>query len=196
MKADIAESNEQKHDQPQTAHSDRPSSTDHTNTDLGWQALVDSQISMPLHKLLHLLPRFKETVHSLTNRDPLHPSVNLTAPTQGTPLMDSQNPVVQLIIRGHKVPGCIIDGRSGVNVSSEVTCNKIDITQWESCPFWLRMADTRSICPIGFIQNFEFTLGGHAFTVSIVILHLEAPDAYPLLLGCPWLRTANIKQHW
>ena len=34
------------------------------------------------------------------------------------------------------------------------------------------------------------------FTISAVVLRLEAPGAYPMLLGRPWLRTANIKQHW
>ena len=32
--------------------------------------------------------------------------------------------------------------------------------------------------------------------MSVVVLRLDAPGAYPLLLGRPWLRTANIKQHW
>ena len=32
--------------------------------------------------------------------------------------------------------------------------------------------------------------------VSTVVLRLDAPGAYPLLLGQPWLRTTNIKQHW
>ena len=110
--------------------------------------------------------------------------------------MDSQNPSVQLLILGQQISGCIIDGGSGVNVISEDTCSKLGITEWEPCPFWLRMADTRSIRPIGLIRNLEFTLGGHAFTVSAVILRLEAPGSYPFLLGRPWLRTANIKQHW
>ena len=29
-----------------------------------------------------------------------------------------------------------------------------------------------------------------------MVLHLDAPGAYPLLLGRPWLKTANIKQNW
>ena len=146
---------------------------------------------MPLHKLLHLLPRFKETVHSLTNRDPLHPSINLTTPTPGPPLMDSQNPTVQLILCGHEVPECIIDGGLGVNVISEATCNKIDITQWESCPFWLWLI-TRSIRPIGLIRNLEFTLGGHTFTVSAIILRLEAPWDLP---PPAWTSMATYGQH-
>ena len=39
-------------------------------------------------------------------------------------------------------------------------------------------------------------LGGHTFQISAVVLHLEAPGAYPLLLGRPWLKTTNIKQNW
>ena len=140
---------------------------------------------MPLHKLLHLLPRFKEIVHSLTTQDLAQPSVKLTALALGRPLMDSQNPAVQLLIRGHEVLGCIIDGGSGVNVISEATCTKICITQWEPCPFWLWMTDTWSVCPIGLIRNLEFTLGGYSFTVSAITLRLEAPGTYPLLLDRP-----------
>ena len=33
-------------------------------------------------------------------------------------------------------------------------------------------------------------------TISVVVLRLEAQGAYPMLLGRPWLRTTNIKQHW
>mgnify|MGYP000317721734 CR=1 FL=1 len=34
------------------------------------------------------------------------------------------------------------------------------------------------------------------FIISVVVLRLEAPRAYPLLLGRPWLWTTSIKQHW
>ena len=33
-------------------------------------------------------------------------------------------------------------------------------------------------------------------TISAVVLRLEAPGTYPMLLRRPWLRTANIKEHW
>ena len=39
-------------------------------------------------------------------------------------------------------------------------------------------------------------VGGHSFQISAINLHLEAHGAYPLLLGRPWLKTANIKQNW
>ena len=125
---------------------------------------------MALHKLMQLLPPTTLPVH-LTTSEP------------GPPLMDSQNPVVKLFIKGHDVHGCIINGGSGINVISEATFHDLCITQWEPCPFWLRMVDTRSVRLIGLICNLEFILGGHTFTVSAIILRLDVLSAYSLFLG-------------
>ena len=134
------------------SHGPSPPSTLIADNDLVWQALTSCQISMPLHQLLQLLPRFKETIQSrIAGLEPTTSSVHLTAPEPRPPLMDSQNPTVKIVIKGHKVHGCIIDGGSGVNVISEATCHDLGLTQWESCPFWLHMADTRSVRPIGLI---------------------------------------------
>ena len=142
------------------------------------------------------MPRFRDTLATLTfDSKAVAPHVNLTEPGMGPPHMDSQNPAVKIIIKGCDLHSCIIDGGSGVNVISEATCQNLGLTQWEPCPFWLRMADTRSVRPIGLIRHLDFMLGRHLFTISAVVLHLEAPGAYPMLLGRPWLRTTNIKQH-
>ena len=58
------------------------------------------------------------------------------------------------------------------------------------------MADTISVRPLGLIRQLEITLGGYAFTISIVVLQLDTPGAYPLLLGRPSLKTTHIKQRW
>ena len=43
-----------------------------------WQALTSCEVSMPLNKLLHLLPRFKDTVVSLiTGKDQTNMPVHL-----------------------------------------------------------------------------------------------------------------------
>ena len=142
------------------------------------------------------MSRFRDTLATLTaNSSSSSPPVNLTELGTGPPLMDSQNPAVKIMIKGRDLHGCIIDGGSVVNVISEATCHNLGLNQWEPCPFWLRMADTRSVRPIGLIHHLDFTLGGHMFTISAIVLHLEALDAYPMLLERPWLRTANIKHH-
>ena len=177
-----------------------PQSTQPSNSaedDQLWNALTSSRISLTLHKLLPLMPRFRDTLATLTSdTKSAAPPVNLTEPGRGPPLMDSQNPVVKIMIKGRDLHGCIIDGGSDVNVISEVTCHNLGLNQWETGPFWLRMADTRLVRPIGLIRHLDFMLGGHMFTITAIILCLEAPGAYPMLLGRPWLRTTNIKQHW
>jgi hypothetical protein len=37
---------------------------------------------------------------------------------------------------------------------------------------------------------------GHVFTISVVIMDLPGKEAYPLLLGRPWLRSARMKHDW
>ena len=76
-----------------------------------WDTLTSSQISLPLHKLLRLIPWFRDTLASLTSDTKSTALlVNLAEPGTGPPLMDSQNSTVKIIIKGHDLHGCIIDG--------------------------------------------------------------------------------------
>ena len=89
-----------------------------------------------------------------------------------------------------------MDGDSGIKVINKITCDRLGITKWEACPIWLRMANTSTVRSLGLIRQLDVILGCHTFQISVVVIHLEAPRAYPLLLGRPWLKTANIKQNW
>ena len=114
--------------------STRPSTS--AEDDHLWNALTSSRISLPFHKLLPLMPRFRDTWAMLTSDTKSAASpVNLTEPGTGPPLMDSQNPSVKIIIKGRDLHGCIIDGGSGVNVISEATCHNLGLNQCEPCPF-------------------------------------------------------------
>jgi hypothetical protein len=52
------------------------------------------------------------------------------------------------------------------------------------------MANGSSVRPIGMISELEMVVQGHTFTILIVIMDLPQQDAYPILLGRPWLRAA------
>ena len=119
-----------------------------------------------------------------------------TEPNPGPTVIDHQNPAIKVLVHGTEIKGCIVHGGSGVNVISKATCTNLGITSWEICPFWLRMADMRSMRPLGLLRKLSVIIGGHLFEISMVVLDLESAGAYPLLLGRPWLRLANIKQNW
>ena len=58
------------------------------------------------------------------------------------------------------------------------------------------MADTRFVRPLGLIRKLGIVVGGHSFEICAIVLALDAPGAYPIVLGRPWLRSANINQNW
>ena len=162
-----------------------------------WQALVGSEVILTMEKLLQLVPRFRHTIEDrITGRLDRSVSANFTLTSGGPTVVDHSNPAIKLILQGKEVAGCIIDASSGVNEISERICEQLGISEWEAFPFWLRMADTCSVRPLGLIRKLGIIIGGHRFEVSVVVLALDAPGAYPILLGRPWLRLANIKQSW
>ena len=84
-------------------------------------------------------------------------AVNFTNPTQGPKVMDEHNPSIKVIIEDQEVTGSIVDGGSWVNVINKKTCEKLGI-KWENCPFWLRMADTRTVRPLGLIRELDIII--------------------------------------
>ena len=138
---------------------------------------------LPLDRLLQLVPRFtKELKSALSEQNPALAPTFFTNPGEEPVVVDTNNSAVIVIIKGNEVPSMIIDGGSGVNVISRRTYDTLGIREWEPCPFWLRMVDTNSVRPTGLIRNLKMTIGGHAFRISTVLLQLNAPRAYPLLL--------------
>jgi hypothetical protein len=104
--------------------------------------------------------------------------------------MDCDCSNIEAIVGGQIIAKILIDGGSGINVISMATCRRLGITMWEPCKFWLHMADGSSVRPIGMIPDLEMVVQGHVFTISVVLMDLPQKDAYPVLLGRPWLRTA------
>ena len=105
--------------------------------------------------------------------------------------MDEQSPSIKVTIRGEEIARTIVHGGLGVNVIDKTTCDKLGITKWDACPFSFRMADTSTVRPLGLIRQLDVILGGHTFQIYVVVLHMEAPRAYPLLHGRPSLKIQN-----
>ena len=77
--------------------------------------------------------------------------VNYSHPSNGSTIMDEQSPLIKVIIRRQEVAKTIADGGLGVNVINKTTCDKLGITKWDACPFWLRIVNTTTIRPLGLI---------------------------------------------
>ena len=121
---------------------------------------------------------------------------NFTTSSSEPTVVDQHNPTIKAVLQGQQVNNCIIDGSSRLNVSNKAMCSHLGITEWEACPFWLRMVDTHSVRPLGLVRKLRIVIGGHTFEISTVVLALDTLEAYPILLGRPWLLSSNMKQNW
>ena len=168
-----------------------------TDNDPTRQALQQCQIMLPLGRLLQLAPRFTKGLKmALTSQNPEPAPTFFSNLEEGPVVVDISSPTIMVIIKGKEITRTIIDGGSGVNVINQRTCDTLGIRDSEPCPFLLRMTDTSLVRPTRLIGNLEITMGGYSFQISAVVLLVIAPDAYPLLLGRPWLRTTHIKKNW
>ena len=147
-----------------------------------------------MEKLLRLVPRFRQVVENrIRGTTGLDVSTNFAKTSANPTILNHHNPAIKLVLQGQEILGCIFNGGSSVNVINTNTCTRLGMSDWEACPFWLRMVDSRSIKHLRLIRKLGIIVGGHHFDISAVVLALDALGAYPILLGRPWLRSTNIK---
>ena len=128
-----------------------------------------------MDKLLNLVPQFRQAMGTQTQGlDRVEILTNFIESSMGLAVIDHQNPAIKVVLQGEEIPGCIVNGGSGLNVINKGTCNRLGITEWEVCPLWLCMADTRSVRPLGLVRKLKIVIGGHAFEIGVVVLALDA----------------------
>ena len=81
----------------------------------------------------------------MRSRDQVEILTSFVESSEGPPMVDHHNPAIKVVLQGEEISGCIVDGGSSVNVISKAICNCLGTKEWEVCPFWLCMADTRSV---------------------------------------------------
>jgi hypothetical protein len=161
-----------------------------SGTEPNFSDLAGIQVTMTLEQLLRLVPRFREGLNHTLNGTVETPATAIQLTEVDERVMDCKCPSMEAIVGGQEIACILIDGGSGVNVISMATCRQLGITQWEPCKFWLRMVNGSSVRPIRMIPDLEMVVQGHTFTISVVIMDLPHQDAYPILLGRPWLWSA------
>ena len=144
-----------------------------TEEDPIWDILADCPITLTMSKLLDLVPRFRQAMETRVQAPRQTIPSLLTDTSSGPTIVDHRSPAIKVLIHGTEIQGCVVDGGSGVNVISKATCQTLGIMTWENCPFWLHMADTRSVRPLGLLRQLPIIIGGHSFEISAMVLALE-----------------------
>ncbi|KAL3683534.1 hypothetical protein R1sor_001556 [Riccia sorocarpa] len=106
-------------------------------------------------------------------------------------------PVLQIQVKGMRLPNILIDGGSGANVISAELYEKLKDIALHLAPFNLKMADQRRVLPLGMVKNLPIRIKDMTFDIDAVVLPKgQTKRQVPMILGRPWLRHNNVRQEW
>lgn len=173
------------------------SPTPHPELDAAWHTFKQMKLSLTLAELLQIAPYCSELFHHQIMTATLAPNVNsLMVQTSGRypRVVDEEVPVISIKIQKMTILGVIVDGGSGGNIISEEMADCLDYKVKPS-PFRVRMANQRPVQPRGMLKDVVILIGGIYYTVTFIILTMKQ-HSYPILLGRPWLRSAQVLHDW
>ena len=167
-----------------------------------FEVLLNTPMHFTLDQLLSLVPIFRDRLYSVTRRSAvpkLQSALKENAESyQISPDdVDFTIPTVQLEFDGRIFSDVLLDGGSGVNILAETEFSKMTNVKLEPAPFQVRMADQRRVQPIGMLRGQTLKVHGMSFQTNFVVLKMQdAGNAYSMLLGRPWFKSAKLKQDW
>ncbi|KAL3701750.1 hypothetical protein R1sor_019772 [Riccia sorocarpa] len=105
--------------------------------------------------------------------------------------------VLQIQVKGMRLPNILIDGGSGTNVISAELYMKFKDVALHPAPFNLKMADQRRVLPLGMVKDLPIRIKDMTFDIDAVVFPMEQTKSQvPMILGRPWLRHHNVRQEW
>ena len=104
---------------------------------------------------------------------------------------DPGNPVVSIQIGDVLVSNVLIDLGAAINVTKQ-TMDQLGLVHIRPTPTMLELADKSKIKPGGVLDDVVISLYSWEYPSDFIVLQLKNPvGGHPLILGRPWLATAN-----
>ncbi|KAL3694203.1 hypothetical protein R1sor_007854 [Riccia sorocarpa] len=98
------------------------------------------------------------------------------------PWMDI-GPVLQVQVKGMRLPNILIDGGSGANVISAELYTKFKDVALHPAPFNLKMADQRRVLPLGMVKDLPIRIKDMTFDIDAVVFPMgQTKSQVPMIL--------------
>jgi len=99
--------------------------------------------------------------------------------------------IIECTIKDTTFPHTICDTRSGCNVMSKQVYDELfDLPLYPTC-IQLQMAEQSLRFPEGVVKNVKLRIQGQYIPADFLVLNMQGDDDSPILLGRPFLYTAN-----
>ena len=107
--------------------------------------------------------------------------------------LDLGSPVVDFHINGTIIPHTLIDLGAAINVMTRDTMLKLNLQgSLRKTSMVLQLADRSTMTPEGIVEDVLVSVDSCEYPADFLVLQLkEKLTGYPLILGRPWLATAD-----
>jgi len=105
---------------------------------------------------------------------------------------DPRNTMVTVQINGCSFPNPLVDLGVAINILTNITCQKLGITSLDPTITLLELANRSVVKPKGALQDVMVSVDSWEYPADFLIINpRNRLDGHPLILGRPWLATAN-----
>jgi hypothetical protein len=103
------------------------------------------------------------------------------------------NPIVSVTIKNVSIGNTLVELGATINI---MTINIVELLQLSQflrpTPTVLELVDRTTIKPVGVLDDILVTLSSWEYPIDFMIIHSKDPTkGHPIILGRPWLATAN-----
>ena len=105
---------------------------------------------------------------------------------------DPGNPSVIVQVGQTQIPNVLVDLGAAINVITMETVKKLGLTNIRPTPTILELADRSTIRPEGILDDLVISVDSWKYPVDFLVLQPKSQlGEHPLILGRPWLATAD-----
>jgi len=163
-------------------------------------------IKIPLLQAIQDIPIYAKTIKELCIKKPRrkitsNPKVQVVGTLSDlllgkeTPVKyeDPGNPIVTVQINGQTFSNALVDLGAAINILTTTTCQKLGITSVELTSTLLERVDRSVVRPEGTLHDVMVSVDSWEYPSDFLIINPKNRfDGHPLILGRPWLATANV----
>ena len=160
------------------------------------QDIKDQKANVTIGQLLHDNANYQKLIREAWTKRRKRRFKLPSVAVNFSQIEDHGAPELTVEIDGCSIPKVPVDGGSGVNLMLEDTAFDLGYTSFEITDQVLRMADQSRVIPVGKLSQVPTLIGEVTYLLNYVIIRVSAGRPFPMLLGRPWLYSAEVVVDW
>jgi len=105
---------------------------------------------------------------------------------------DLGNPILTVQINGVEISNVLVDLGAAINVITTEIMHALGLCNLKHTPLVLELVDRSTVKPVGKLEYVTISVDSWHYPIYFLVLHMQSSVGnHPLILGRPWLATAD-----